>query len=204
MPAGILTDQTAGRQESTKNLLVQSASILFSQKGYRAATLDDIARACAIQRGSIFYHFPSKQAIAIAAIQYFHEQCEQHIFNPALNSNAPMSTVLRQLADNIEYFFVRRPDCDLINFIGLESTCISPKIGKMINDFFAAWHTMFKLLFEKLDIKLSQQNLYALFEQSMILIQGFCTVNRARTKRKNTNSSLGDYLFALWQENIKT
>lgn len=202
MPGEILTDQTAGRQESTKNLLVQSASVLFSQKGYRAATLDDIARACAIQRGSIFYHFPSKQAIATATIQYFHQECEQHIFQPILNSDKVLSDVLKQLANSTERFFVKRPDRNLINFLGLESTCISPKIGTMINDFFSAWHSMFKALFKKFNITLPTQEELALIEQSIILIQGFCTLERALSKRKRAKLSLSDYLFSFWQEHL--
>jgi len=41
---------------------IKSAAIeLFFQKGYFAAGMSAIARACGIQKASIYYHFPSKE-----------------------------------------------------------------------------------------------------------------------------------------------
>jgi hypothetical protein len=121
---------------------------------------------------------------------------------PILNNNKPASEVLQQLAKITERFFVKRPDRHLIYFLGLESTCISPKIGKMIDDFFAAWHMMFYTLFEKCNIDLPSQQVTTLIEQTMILIQGFCTVDRSQPKRKRIKTSLSDYLISLWQQHI--
>ncbi|MCD6055236.1 MAG: hypothetical protein K0R12_198 [Gammaproteobacteria bacterium] len=205
MRAGILTDQTAGRQESTKPLLVQSASILFSEKGYRAATLDEIARACAIQRGSIFYHFQSKQAIAIAAIDYFHKQCEKAIFHPILKQPGSSLDILKQLSIAIEKFFTDRPDRNLINFLGLELAYVSDDIAEKIDDFFTAWHTLFKRLFKKLEIELNSKDMQALVEHSMSLIQGFCTLNHVyakSVKKKRIKIMLGNYLLELWVEKL--
>lgn len=47
----------------TKNLIFKSAIKIFSESGYRGATMDDIAANAGLVKGTLYYHFKSKEEI---------------------------------------------------------------------------------------------------------------------------------------------
>ena len=54
------------RLEHTRNLLVDAAEEVFANKGFSAATLDDIAAAAGYTRGAIYVHFKAKEDLFFA------------------------------------------------------------------------------------------------------------------------------------------
>ena len=52
--------------EQTVQLILDTASALFFQKGYDKTTLQDIIDATKLSKGAIYHHFASKEAILIA------------------------------------------------------------------------------------------------------------------------------------------
>ncbi len=52
------------RDESIEKLLA-AACALFVSKGYRAATLEQIAAATGLTKGSVYFHFGSKEAVLV-------------------------------------------------------------------------------------------------------------------------------------------
>jgi AcrR family transcriptional regulator len=49
------------RLEHTRSLLLDAAEEVFAEKGFTAATLDDIARAAGYTKGAIYKHFATKE-----------------------------------------------------------------------------------------------------------------------------------------------
>lgn len=56
-------DATTGRQR-----VLDSAATLFVQQGYAGTTLREIADSAGIKAGSIYHHFPSKEALFVAVL----------------------------------------------------------------------------------------------------------------------------------------
>lgn len=46
---------------------------VFREKGYTATTVDDLCHAAGVTKGSFFHHFESKEAAALASIDYWNE-----------------------------------------------------------------------------------------------------------------------------------
>ena len=61
------TTKREQREVSTEKIL-DSALKLFVSKGYRSATVDDIAKACELTKGAVYFYFPSKAAILLALL----------------------------------------------------------------------------------------------------------------------------------------
>ena len=51
------------RADDTKRRLVAAAAELFAQKGYHDTTVDEIARAAGVAKGTFFVHFATKDAV---------------------------------------------------------------------------------------------------------------------------------------------
>ena len=56
------------RSEETRARIIESASKLFSNRGYNAASVDDICAEAGISKGAFYHHFESKQALFLALL----------------------------------------------------------------------------------------------------------------------------------------
>jgi TetR/AcrR family transcriptional regulator, transcriptional repressor for nem operon len=63
-----VTDPTDRRADSARGPLVRAAAEQFAHKPYSLVNLDDVVAAVDISRGAMYFHFPSKQALAKAVI----------------------------------------------------------------------------------------------------------------------------------------
>ncbi|MBU5443000.1 TetR/AcrR family transcriptional regulator [Paenibacillus sp. MSJ-34] len=54
--------------EQTKSIIIQCAKELFSQKGYGAVSMEEIRIRSGISKGSIYYHFKSKEQLFITLL----------------------------------------------------------------------------------------------------------------------------------------
>ena len=54
----------------TADRLVASALAAFAERGYEAASLDQIAVDCGVRKQTLLYHFPSKEALLEAVIRH--------------------------------------------------------------------------------------------------------------------------------------
>lgn len=54
------------RLERTRSLLLDAAEEVFAEKGFTAATLDDIAQAAGYTKGAIYKHFAAKDELFLA------------------------------------------------------------------------------------------------------------------------------------------
>lgn len=52
---------------NTRTKLIEAAHILVRRKGYAATSVDEICSAAGVSKGAFFHHFPSKEALGVAA-----------------------------------------------------------------------------------------------------------------------------------------
>lgn len=62
-------DGRALRGDATRELVLDTALQLFAEQGYRATSVRDIAARCGMTHPGLLYHFPSKVALLMAALQ---------------------------------------------------------------------------------------------------------------------------------------
>jgi AcrR family transcriptional regulator len=54
----------------TREGILEAAARIFSEKGFHATSMNDIADAVNLQKASLYYHFTSKQEILISLLDY--------------------------------------------------------------------------------------------------------------------------------------
>ena len=57
-----------GQREASTERILDSALKLFVSRGYRSATVDDIAGASELTKGAVYFYFPTKAAILLALL----------------------------------------------------------------------------------------------------------------------------------------
>jgi AcrR family transcriptional regulator len=58
------------RGELTREHILAKAAPLFNQRGYAGAAMSDVMAATGLEKGGIYRHFESKDALALAAFDY--------------------------------------------------------------------------------------------------------------------------------------
>lgn len=58
---------------STRERLLDAAVAVVREKGFQATTVDELCAFAGVTKGAFFHHFPSKEALAIAAAEYWGE-----------------------------------------------------------------------------------------------------------------------------------
>ncbi|MGV9801541.1 TetR/AcrR family transcriptional regulator [Mycobacterium sp. NPDC003449] len=88
------------RSEATRAALVAAARDLFVERGYAAVSTGDIARAAAVTRNALYYHFPTKEAVFRAVYEDVERRLAQRVIPAAL----AQPTARRQLEAGIDEF----------------------------------------------------------------------------------------------------
>lgn len=55
----------------TRTRILEAAALVFAQKGYHDTRVDDIVAQSGSSKGSVYFHFPSKEKIFLALIEMF-------------------------------------------------------------------------------------------------------------------------------------
>lgn len=59
------------RSEETHHRILETANLLFSKNGYDATGVAEICQQAGISKGAFYHHFPSKQAVFLANMEYW-------------------------------------------------------------------------------------------------------------------------------------
>src|SRR4051812_12740488 len=59
---------TQARTRLRHERILDAALGVFSSRGYRDASVDDVAEAAETSKGGVYFHFPGKQAIFLALL----------------------------------------------------------------------------------------------------------------------------------------
>src|SRR6266700_736064 len=57
------------RRERTQAAIVKTAKRIFGERGFAAATMDDVAAGARVAKGAIYHHFPTKEALFEAVFE---------------------------------------------------------------------------------------------------------------------------------------
>ncbi len=81
--------------EERREQILQAALTCFGEKGYHAATMDDLVRASGLSKGSLYWHFRSKEEVFLALFDATAAQLYRE-WDAAAESGADVLEVLRR------------------------------------------------------------------------------------------------------------
>ena len=53
----------------TRGRVLTAAAEVFARTGFLAASMNDIVDAAGVTKGAVYFHFPSKEALAVAIVE---------------------------------------------------------------------------------------------------------------------------------------
>lgn len=91
----------------TKLLIIETATTLFQQKGYKSVGITEILKACKISKGSFYHHFPNgKEELLIACLHSMNEAITtdmEDIFNRYQTTQDATQAMIEKLVADFEH-----------------------------------------------------------------------------------------------------
>ncbi|TFH20877.1 MAG: TetR/AcrR family transcriptional regulator [Myxococcales bacterium] len=87
------TDTKRARGDETRRRLLETATRLFSERGYDGVSVKDIATAAGVSQGSLFWHFGSKQGLLFRVVDAAFAEWERQVLAPVLDRAAGPASV---------------------------------------------------------------------------------------------------------------
>ncbi|HEX3987396.1 MAG TPA: TetR/AcrR family transcriptional regulator [Acidobacteriaceae bacterium] len=112
-------------QHQSKTKLLDAALRVIREKGYQATRVEDVCEAAGLTKGSFFYHFRSKEDLALAATEHW------TAMTGALFAAAPYQTLEDPLERLLAYIDFRKR---LLRGALPEFTCL---LGTMVQEVYA-------------------------------------------------------------------
>lgn len=101
-------DRQAERRSSTRRRILDAAVGIFAEKGYHDTAVDDIARASETSKGAIYFHFPNKQGIFLALVEYLAGQLIDRMESAIESEKGGIAKVEAALRSVLEAFAAHR------------------------------------------------------------------------------------------------
>jgi TetR/AcrR family transcriptional regulator, transcriptional repressor for nem operon len=89
-----MTESSERRAETTRQRLIAAASHQFAHRPYSTVSLDDILAEAELTKGAMYFHFPSKQALAVAIIENLAERSRTAVTELLARRMSGLETVI--------------------------------------------------------------------------------------------------------------
>lgn len=139
---------------ATRERILSAATELFYKHGYHATGLDKVIRLAKITKGNFYYHFKSKEELAVATLDWQFALLSRDVEDQVLSKR---KTPLETLFLLFDYMVSRQKEqhhdgqicgCYFGNF-ALEFSTISLEVRKAVNGIFAKYRVLIESLLKR-------------------------------------------------------
>lgn len=160
--------------------ILQEAEHIIHLKGFGAASMEEIAKACGMTKGNLFHHYESKTDLALAVLDYKIEEFRARQVEPLCAQAAPEAAVEAMFVEAARFFGGNgcKAGCFVGN-IAMEMSDQDEEFRGRAGRFFAEWAAGMRDCLERckakgyftpaLDARASAEAIVALYEGAMML-----------------------------------
>jgi AcrR family transcriptional regulator len=129
--------------ERTRRRIVERCAPIFNQRGYAGASMRDLVAASGLEKGGLYNHFGSKEALALAAFDHSVSVMGERL----AAARASADDAVEQLRAVVRAFagWARRPGiaggCPIMN-TAIEADDTNPELRAHARDAMTRWHRL--------------------------------------------------------------
>lgn len=136
-------------QKITKEEIIIKCTEVFRINGYHHTSMNDLAQACGLKKGSFYHHFKSKEEIMQAALELARGYYNNKVFSIAYENNLSAKDRLLKLFKKQEPIIMNDTVGCLFGNITLESIRNKMEFQHNLQNFFTDWIKAFQHIFEE-------------------------------------------------------
>lgn len=157
-------------QKTTREEIISKAMEVFLQQGYHKTSMQDLANACGLEKGSFYHYFKSKQDLMKEVLMTVNQYFGAKIFSIAYQEDLNPKEKLEKMQEKAFRIFTStsHPGCLVGNSV-LEMVSVMPEFKDVFKAFFESWAKANKQIFLS---KYSEAEAEALAWQAIKEIEG--------------------------------
>lgn len=157
-------DNQMAVQKITKDEILLKSSDVFRVKGYHNTSMQDLAEACGLLKGSLYYHFPSKEMLMKDLLFSIQKYMNERIFPIAQDENLTPEERMEKLLKKMGRLLLEKEGGCLIGNTTLETVGVVPEFHEVLRAIMDGWTQALQTIFKtrkspELSFRLAQQTI---------------------------------------------
>lgn len=149
--------QLSPKAQITREKILRTANDLFYLYGYNATGLDRIVATAGVTKGNFYYHFKSKEELAIAVLDWHREQVLHELHLDQVDHSLPPLKILISVLEGIGAHITNQNNgsvrgCFFGNF-ALEMSIGSEAVRSKVQEIFNGFRQLFYQLLEQAQVR---------------------------------------------------
>lgn len=99
----------AGKMTPKKRAVIEAATRLFAERGYELTDVDTIAEEAGVAKGTIYFHFETKENLFLAVADHGMQRLEEHV-RKSIAASTDIVESLRTAGIEAATFFQKHPE----------------------------------------------------------------------------------------------
>lgn len=132
---------TMSKGDETRERIIAKAAELFNQRGLEGTSMADLMEATGLEKGGIYRHFPSKEAVAAEAFDYAWGEAFQERVRDLNSIPGSVDRLKRLIANFVERRSTIPGGCPLLN-TAVESDDGNPVLRQRARQALGKWQSL--------------------------------------------------------------
>jgi AcrR family transcriptional regulator len=132
------TATTTDRAEETRRRIIDVAATMFARRGYAGTSLNELIKASDLTKGGFYFHFASKEALALAVLDHKKEQWAGRVMSAAMKETRAIDQC-RAMAVGLCDLYEADPSFQAIGKLCYELIAKSPDLAPKLRPTFSTW-----------------------------------------------------------------
>jgi|Tabmets5t2r1_1033131.scaffolds.fasta_scaffold17430_2 AcrR family transcriptional regulator len=126
------------RGGETRRRILEVAAEAFAERGYVGTSLNDVLKASGVTKGGFYFHFPSKEALALATLRHKQEQWSAAVMASVLRCPRAVEQ-LDAMVDALCDLHEQDPTCRAVSRLCTELGQEHPELRPQLTPQFTTW-----------------------------------------------------------------
>lgn len=131
-----MTPQT-DRGEETRRRILADAAAAFAERGYVGTSMNDLVRSTGLTKGAFYFHFASKEDLALAVFRWKHEEWQSRVAE-VLDEKARAIDQMVDVMHVVTVLVEADPSARCLNRLA-DDLSGDPQLASVIDVQFEAW-----------------------------------------------------------------
>jgi AcrR family transcriptional regulator len=151
-------------QKITKEEILLKSLDVIRRQGYYNTSMENLAEACGLKKGSFYHHFDSKEALMKAILEGVRVHLNTRVFSIAYDENLSEQERLTKLLFSLKKSLLSREGGCFLGNTTLEVAPHVPEFAEILRGIFSDWTAAFQLLYSgryvpDVALKIAQQTM---------------------------------------------